>query len=71
MKDKVELTDCTVVTKHGKVSMHKDNLQLLSDACFSATRLPQTQVQVGSTQNEAMDNMTHVSLDQIRVPVTW
>ena len=71
IKDTTKPNNCTVVTKHGKVSMHKDNLQLLSDACFSAAKLPQAQVPVGSTQNEAMNSMTNVSLDQIPTSVNW
>ena len=71
IKDTTEPDNCMVVTKHGKVSMHKDNLQILSDACFSAAKLPQAQVPVGSTQNEAMNSMTNVSLDQIPTSVNW
>ena len=44
VKGNAKSDDCTVLTKHGKVTMDKDNLQLLSDACSAATRLPQTQV---------------------------
>ena len=38
---------------------------------FLGIRLPQTQGQTGSQKNEAMDSMTHLSLNQISAPVTW
>ena len=63
------VSSSTLLTKHGKITIANDNLQMLSDACFSASRLQQTNTR--SHNNEAKASMSQLSLDTVTAPVTW